>query len=261
MKVLAGWAKVYLAPEDVQIVAGNEFELQVRIDQAENLYGVDLRLRFSPQVLEVVDVDSTQEGVQAQPGEMPFPDFVVRNEANNVSGTLWYAATQLNPREPMSGAGLMLTVHFRAKEPGVSPVELEYVQLVSRDGLELPLQVVGGSQVLVEPSNASPTPTRTPKPWHPTPTRTPRPTRAPRPTFTPQGQETLPPPPTATVTGPAQAPTRTPRPTFTKPPTVQPTRPEGGGAYPAPSATVTTLPSPSSTASAMPSPSVVPSAT
>ena len=67
------------------------------------LIRLDLALTFDPNVVEVVDADPNQAGVQAALGTFLDSGFVVLNAADNVTGTLRFAMTQLNPSQPKSG--------------------------------------------------------------------------------------------------------------------------------------------------------------
>jgi hypothetical protein len=45
--------------------------VEVRIDDAQDLFGLELRIRFDPSLLEVIDSDpSTPATVQLQPGDV-----------------------------------------------------------------------------------------------------------------------------------------------------------------------------------------------
>lgn len=210
-------ALVKLSPEEASVALGQTIDIQVMVENIANLYGIDVRVLFDPAILEVVDVNATTSGVQVTPGTFPYPDFTVKNETDNALGLVWYVVTQLNPRQPASGSGIIMTIRFRAKAAGSSLVDVAQVMLVDRDGVQLPVSVSGG-QVNVPGAGGEtpmPPPTRTPTPvLSPTPTPTavqlgptaaPTPSTAPTASWTPTG-------PTATSGATASL---TPRPTFT----------------------------------------------
>jgi hypothetical protein len=104
------------------------------------LYGLEFQLHFDPGTVRVVDADESRAGVQAAPGEFPVPDFVVLNEADNQAGVLRYAVTQVNPRGPVSGSGVVLRLTLESLDEGESSLELREVKLASRDAALIAVQ-------------------------------------------------------------------------------------------------------------------------
>ncbi|MFH1084714.1 MAG: cohesin domain-containing protein, partial [Chloroflexota bacterium] len=221
MPAHADAALVLVWPDVLVLQVGQESEVEVLIEDVTALYGVDCRLEFDRDLFEVLDADAQTQGVQVTAGSYPHPDMVVRNEANNTAGTVWYAATQLNPREPAAGSGTVFRMRVRGKAPGSGTIHISYLKLVDRTPVELERELSdgdvtvsaqGGSSSTVPPPTATRTPTATP-----TSTQTPVPTAttAPgQPTSTPAPSVTPPPtaPPSATP-WPAQA-TAAPTPTL-----------------------------------------------
>jgi hypothetical protein len=116
----------------------------IRIENATRLYGAEVHLAFDPAHLEVQDADPDTEGVQIQAGDFPSPDFVVQNQADNVRGTIDYAATQLAPREAVDGSGVFATVTVKGKDKGTSSLTFVGAILANPDGQEIPSQTVDG---------------------------------------------------------------------------------------------------------------------
>jgi hypothetical protein len=116
----------------------------IRIENATRLYGAEVHLAFDPTRLEVRDADPDTEGVQIQAGDFPIPDFVVQNRADNVRGTIDYAATQLAPREAVDGSGVLATVTIKGKDRGTSSLTFAGAKLADPDGQEIPSQSVDG---------------------------------------------------------------------------------------------------------------------
>lgn len=209
-------ALVLLDPPAVTIGQGDTATISVRLENAQNVYGIDVRLRFDPAVIDVLDADAGKEGVQIAPGEFPYPDFIVLNAADNVSGTIKYASVQLNPRAPATGAGVIFSFQVRGKAAGrQTTLSVEALEMADRNGVSLPAQKQDGA-VQVSAAAATPQPTATLPP-------------APTPTITLPPANTFPPSPTntavpATVVAtptsrPADQPTSTPAPA---PPTATP---------------------------------------
>ncbi len=116
--------------------------VEIRMNNAADLYGLHVALKFNPDLLEVQDINLEQAGVQIAPGVLPAPDFTVLNTADNDQGMVEYAVTQLNPRQPARGDGVVAVIRFQGIGSGVSPLTLSYVKLSNPDGKEMPVQIV-----------------------------------------------------------------------------------------------------------------------
>lgn len=119
--------------------------VEIRVDNAADLYGLHFSLNFDPMMLQVQDTDPTQEGVQIVPGILPAPDFTVVNTVDNERGTVEYAVIQLNPREPAQGDGVVAVIHFQGVGAGISPLTFLYAKLANPDGQEMSIQVINGT--------------------------------------------------------------------------------------------------------------------
>jgi hypothetical protein len=136
-------AMVRLEPLPGQEGAG-AIAVAIHIENVTRLYGAEVHLAFDPARLEVQDADPDTEGVQIQAGDFPSPDFVVQNQADNVKGTIDYAATQLAPREAVDGSGVLATVTVKGKDKGTSSLTFVGAKLADPDGQEIPSQTVDG---------------------------------------------------------------------------------------------------------------------
>ena len=128
-------------------------QVEIWINNVADLYGADVRLSFDPAVLEVVDADAGEPGIQIENGGFLVPPlYTALNEADNAAGTIKYAATQLNPTPPANGCGILAIVTFRAKTAGSSDLDFTYTKLADRDGNTLPATPADGSVSTVAPS-------------------------------------------------------------------------------------------------------------
>ena len=129
-------ALVSVSPEHQLVHLGDEFAVQVRIDDVQALYGFDVLLSFPPDLLEALSV--VDEGFLA-PG---IGWQIIDNDA----GTVNLVNTQINPAEPASGSGALFTVVFRADAEGATAaLLLSKVELTDRDGLLIPCDTRGGA--------------------------------------------------------------------------------------------------------------------
>ena len=151
-----------LAPAASEVSLGQTTDVAVEVVDVQDLYGMDLALSFNPNVVEIVDADPSQAGVQIALGTFLDSGFAVLNAADNVSGTLRFAMTQLNPSEPKSGTGTLIVIRLRGKQvSGGTPLTLTSAQLARRDGTGLSTNLISGQVSVVAASSA---PTGTPIP-------------------------------------------------------------------------------------------------
>jgi hypothetical protein len=156
-------AKARLIVGSIAIGQGSTGTVAVTGEDVSDLYGAEIRLSFDPAVVEVVDIDPAKDGVQVGPGGFLDKGFVATNTADNAKGTVWYAATQLNPSEPKSGQGEILIVTFRGRKAGArSDVAIRSATLANRSGEVIPATLVGGEVRVLQAGQAPATPTRDP---------------------------------------------------------------------------------------------------
>jgi hypothetical protein len=144
-------------PSTIQISPGEVVTLSVVLAGAQEVYGIDVRAAFDPQLVEVVDVDPDREGVQFSPGTFPQPDFVVRRDADNEAGTLRYVITQVSPTEPATGDGVVFTVQLRAlADSGEGAFTLGPIEMADSAGTLLGVQPESGL-IRITPGGQVPT--------------------------------------------------------------------------------------------------------
>ena len=138
--------QVVISPSHTSLAGlGETVELDIEVQEVTDLYGALVRLAFDPSVVQVMDADPrpTSPGVQIRPGTFLDPrQFVTVNEADNGTGEIEFAVTQLYPAEAQSGSGVLATVIFEAVGEGSSPVQWVEVLL----GDDTPQQIPAGTQ-------------------------------------------------------------------------------------------------------------------
>jgi len=196
-----GGTVVRVDPAAATIAPGQIVSISIKVDNVSNLFGAEVHLAFNPNVLEVIDSDAGQAGVQITNGGMLAPDFVTQNQADNTIGTIDFGVAQIG-RPAVSGSGTLAIISFRGKAAGPSnitfrgtPAAPSGVILSDASAGQIPAATQHGlvtvTPAVVTPSS-TPTPTNTPIGPTFTPTNTPI-----GPTFTP----------TNTPVGPTNTPT------------------------------------------------------
>ena len=152
-----GKALVRTEPAVLEVGKGQIETLQILLVNAQNVYGIDLQAAFDPAVVEVVDADPEQSGVQMTPEPFLKPDFVVLNICNNETGSLRYVVTQLNPTPPANGEGAILSIQFLGKAIGIrTALTILSVQIADRRGVKLPVNAQGADLAAVSPKPPTP---------------------------------------------------------------------------------------------------------
>ena len=191
--------KVRVDPVVQSVSVGDQFTVDVRVDDVVNLGAYQFRLAFDPAAVAFVGVtNGAFLGSTGRPVSCPPPvltAFSVRFSCSTLGA---------EPSGP-SGSGVLATVRLEARRAGTSLLDLRDVLLLTPDAQVISVAELMDGSVTAVPPTLTPTPTSTP-----TPTETPTPTATP--TLEPGVT------PTATYT-----PTVSPTPTVTNTPTVSPT--------------------------------------
>lgn len=93
-----------------EIQSGENFSVNVNINNTSDLTAFELHLAFDPAKLEVVELKN---------GGLLTADFVVQNTFDNQAGTIDYAIAQIG-RDPVHGSGSILEIVFLANASGSS---------------------------------------------------------------------------------------------------------------------------------------------
>lgn len=158
---------VRLNPSSLQVSLGESAEVAVEVVDVQELYGFELQLVFDPLVIEIVDADPARDGIQVSQGDLLDSGFIAVNRADNENGVVEFAMTQLNPSDPVSGSGRLVTFLVRGLRAGASsPLTPVHALLARRDGGEIPATLVPGSVDVTSSPGAPPvdTPASTPVP-------------------------------------------------------------------------------------------------
>ncbi len=131
--------QVHFDPASTQMNTGATRTVDVRVENIGNLYGFETTIRFDPAILQVVDADSSAAGVQVKLGDwMPAGSYVVQNSVNNTTGEIHLAASLTHPAPALNGSGDIISIPFKAKAAGTSPVWFAALKLVNASAVVIP---------------------------------------------------------------------------------------------------------------------------
>lgn len=145
----AGNAAMVLRPSASEVAVGGEIVVQVDVQDVQSLYGFEAHLSFDPALLEVVDAAPAENGTQVELlNSFLKPQFVAQNQADNSSGTIDLAFTQLAPTAPASGSGTIARITFRGKAAGSAAVRVLSVILADDKAQPITVSAEGAGFVV-----------------------------------------------------------------------------------------------------------------
>ncbi len=162
---------IYIKPVSVALAVSETFKVAVRVDEVQNLYGVQIALSFDKDLVEVVDADPFTPGVQIEAGTFLNPDVETRNVASNDRGTIEYTASLQGEKTGASGSGALAWIEVHGLNTGTSPLEFTTVvlsdpqsvaidvdrrdgEIIVRGGANAPFAVAGQVELERRASNA-----------------------------------------------------------------------------------------------------------
>ena len=154
------------------VTVGTPFTITITLTNVQNLYGVEVVLRWNPTVLEATSVD-TQLGIESYPNGILHESsssptiFIAENNITQNTGEYRLVATSMAPAPPFSGNGNIVKITFNPINEGNSALDLEsqlsdYPPTDRDPRISLPIQhTAQDSSVTVtqESSTQSPAPT------------------------------------------------------------------------------------------------------
>jgi hypothetical protein len=141
----AAVAELRVSPSSSAVTRGESITVTLALESVEDLYGADVRLSFDPALLQVVDADPDQPGVQVQSGDLlnPRQGVVLRDTADNRAGSIHYAISLTRPAQPASGSGALFSIIFRTQGSGTAALDVVRATLVSADVQRIPATTSG----------------------------------------------------------------------------------------------------------------------
>ncbi|MEM7536864.1 MAG: S8 family serine peptidase [Chloroflexota bacterium] len=145
--------QLFITPNELQIdTIGQTIDVAVQIENVTELYGFSSELTFNPAVLQVMDINPIDAGVQIQVGEfLDAQQQVLVNRVDNETGRIELAVTQTYPAEAQQGSGVLARIQFESIGNGQSNIQFSNIQLVDGSAESLPTDTISlsGSDVQV----------------------------------------------------------------------------------------------------------------
>jgi hypothetical protein len=129
----SGSAQLWINPATSHIGNGSSGMVDIEINNASGAYGIQLEMSYDPALLQIVDADGAASGVQIEPRDCPDAEYTVQNSADNGSGLLDFAVSQLYPKAGCS-SGTLATIEFQCIGNGTTAVEIQNSILASAGG-------------------------------------------------------------------------------------------------------------------------------
>jgi hypothetical protein len=127
------YAVLRFNPPILSLAPDTQGTITILVEDVQALYGLEFQLAFDPDIIEVIDADPNEEGVQIKPADWWKDGFVAVNKADNGSGRIDFAATLLRPALPASGRIVIAAIPFTARKTGSSTLSVESALLSTRD--------------------------------------------------------------------------------------------------------------------------------
>ena len=141
---------IEILPNPASVGDGGTTTVYVWLEGVENYYGLDFKLYFDQTLVNIPSGKVTPLWDVFDQGN----SFAIKNEVDNVAGTVWYAITNINPAQPFTGTGRICSITFIGLEPGTSNLDLYYAKGANREGGSMYPAQVDGSIVVQGPTEA-----------------------------------------------------------------------------------------------------------
>ena len=108
-------AVVRAVPSTPSVAVGNEFSVDIMLDNVEGLYGFQVDMPFPVGIV---------SGIEIIPGDVLADGETVISQIDDVAGVVSLARTLIGAANTYTGSGRLLTVRFAALAPGVAHFDL-----------------------------------------------------------------------------------------------------------------------------------------
>jgi hypothetical protein len=140
-------AMVRTEPQEITVMAGEEFTIAVVIENVSLLYGLDIIFSWDVSYVEYVShsltipVETYPDPIPPSPypGILHEPGLLVGDTVDETAGTYTVAYASLEPAPVFNGNGTVFTMTFKARYiPGDTTLHFAYIKLVDNDAISIP---------------------------------------------------------------------------------------------------------------------------
>jgi hypothetical protein len=115
----------------------------INVAEVAGLVTVELEITYDPTVIQVIDADRSQRGVQVRYDPVFNTAVISQNSVDTGAGRILFAATLLGG-QTIDGARNLIAIDWRPQQVGVTSVALAQLSLRDAAGQPLPFQVQNG---------------------------------------------------------------------------------------------------------------------
>jgi len=120
---------VNISPGQTDLACGDTALVEIRINDVAKLYGVDVKVGYDPNVIEIMDADDSDDDVQIQAGDLPDVSngqgLIQTNSA--ADGIISYAAVRLGQDMAQDGSGVVASMTIKGLAAGTTDLMFESV--------------------------------------------------------------------------------------------------------------------------------------
>jgi uncharacterized protein (UPF0333 family) len=108
-----------------QVYAGDEFDIHLKIKGLKELSKAEAKLKFDPNVIQVIDQDAENEGVQLKVGKNLKSENVGLLSVNNEKGEISLKTEKLEENTGLQATDTLVTVPFKVSKTAVEDIKIE----------------------------------------------------------------------------------------------------------------------------------------
>ncbi|MFN8490118.1 MAG: choice-of-anchor Q domain-containing protein [Caldilineaceae bacterium] len=131
-------------PLNTSLAVSSNATVDLALNAVQNLYGAQVEVAFDPAIVQVVDADPAQGGVQIADGGVLTPEVKIKNSVDNSNGALQYAISLQGNKAGVNGSGVLAQITFLCRQVGSSA--LTFTRTLLSDPQSLPVAVTLGQQ-------------------------------------------------------------------------------------------------------------------
>ena len=152
---------IHFAPLEQEVAPSDYVTMTVEIANAEDLFAVEVRIRFDPQIVIVDDAQHAKSGIQILPGPFMQAPYEAENSADNAAGLIDFdfLVDFTVGAQPVSGSGTLAIITFQSIGFGTTAISFETVvvhkQIAGSSSPPFKPGIGGDAEITVVPSYVS----------------------------------------------------------------------------------------------------------